>query len=151
MFRKGVLLTTNRSQTTRLIARTLVVSQLMAGLPVLAAPQDRAQPPQQAPTTTAPADRPKDEAHRPPNRTVPTVTPPRTVASLSTTPSNAELSGTRIFSEPLIPMSRGTTAAENAALARAIGEYARTAQGEMVAPLLAFLVIYPQSAWKASL
>ena len=39
----------------------------------------------------------------------------------------------------------------NRALARAIAEYARTGRSEMVAPLLAFLAQYPQTAWRPSL
>ena len=55
------------------------------------------------------------------------------------------------LAEPLVPTPRGTTAAKNRALARAIAEYARIGQSEMVAPLLAFLAQYPQSVWRPSL
>src|SRR4051812_34612532 len=85
------------------------------------------------------------------NRTVPAVTPPPTVYTLPDTPTDAELSAAHIFAEPLLPMSRGTSAAENRALARALRVYANTQRSEMVAPLLQFLSIYPQSAWRASL
>ena len=88
---------------------------------------------------------------RPPNRTVPAVDPPSTVLSLPASPTDAELTRARIFAEPLVPMPRGPTAAEKRALARAIAEYARIGQSEMVAPLLAFLAQYPQSAWRPSL
>ena len=88
---------------------------------------------------------------RPPNRTVPTVDPPSTVLSLPVSPTDAELTHARIFAEPLVPMPRGTTPAENRALARAIAEYARIGRSEMVAPLLAFLAQYPQTAWRPSL
>ena len=48
-------------------------------------------------------------------------------------------------------MPRGTTAAENRALAAAIQEYASVAQSETVAPLLRFLSAFPRSAWRPSL
>src|SRR5207249_8895441 len=85
------------------------------------------------------------------NRTVPQVTPPPTVDTLPDTPSDAELSNAHAFPEPLIPMPRGTTPAENHALALALRTYAAGRRSEMVAPLLQFLSQFPQTAWRASL
>lgn len=65
--------------------------------------------------------------------------------------TDEELSRARIFSEPLVPMPWGTSSAENAALARAIVTYRDTRRSESVAPLLAFLQRFPQSAWRPSL
>src|SRR4051812_45844976 len=113
---------THSSTVTRVLARALVISQLFAGLPAIAAPAQQSPEPTQVPAT-APADPPKEERRITPNRTVPKVTPPPTIASLSATPSDAELTRMRIFAEPLVPMSRGGTPAENAALTRAIREY----------------------------
>ncbi len=142
----------HRSSLARIVARMLVASSALSGLPALAPPlpdrlgQDRA-PARVEP----PVEKPADEKPRPPNRTVPHVDPPTTVLSLSASPTDAELTRARIFAEPLVPMPRGTTAVENSALARAITEYARVAQSDKVAPLLAFLEQYPQSAWRPSL
>ena len=90
-------------------------------------------------------------APRPPNRTVPAVEPPPALSSLPASPTDAELTRARIFPEPLVPMQRPTTRDENAALAQAIRTYAEATQGEMVAPLVAFLARYPDSAWRPSL
>jgi RHS repeat-associated protein len=152
MFRKGMLLK-KRTTTTCVLARALVITQLVAGLPALAAPQDRVAPPPPAAAdpSAPPGSQAKEEARRPPNRTVPSVGPPPTVATLSAVPTDAELTRTRIFSEPLIPMTRPTSTTENAALSRAIRQYANGGNTEKVAPLLAFLAAYPQSAWRPSL
>ena len=88
---------------------------------------------------------------RPPNRTVPPVELPPSLSSLPISPTDAELTRARIFPEPLVPMQRPTTREENAALAQAIKTYADAQQGEMVAPLVAFLTRYPDSAWRPSL
>ena len=150
MFRKGGLVT-NRSKTTRLIAKGLLAAQLMAGLPVFAAPQTVGEQPPlssvDAPSSEATADKPQ----RPPNRTVPAVTPPSTVSTLADTPTNADLSAAHLFSEPLIPMPGPTSRAENRALAIALRAYAAGHRSEMVAPLLQFLSQYPRSAWRPSL
>src|SRR6266511_519658 len=145
-FRKGTVVML-RSSATRAMVRVLVASQLLSGVPALAAPQDRPRASEQAP----PPETRKAEPPRAPNRTVPKVDPPPTVFSLSASPSDAELTRARIFAEPLVPMPHGTTPAENRALARAIDEYAQIGQSEMVAPLLTFLAQYPQSAWRPSL
>ena len=151
MLRKGHVLTT-RSTTTRVLARILVASQLLAGLPVMAASQQPAQErPSQAPAQTESPKDQREESRPAPNRTVPKVTPPPSVFTLSESPSDAELSNAHVFPEPLIPMPRGTTAAENRALARALRQYADGRRSEMVAPLLQFIAQYPRTAWKASL
>ena len=82
---------------------------------------------------------------------MPGVTASPTVFTLPETPTNAELSNAHVFPEPLIPMPRGTTPAENRAFARALRQYAESQRSEQVAPLLQFVSQFPQTAWKASL
>ncbi|PYR13613.1 MAG: type IV secretion protein Rhs, partial [Acidobacteria bacterium] len=128
----------------RAIASILVVGQLFVGMPLTAAPA--------APVAATPAS--QSSATSPtitPNRTIPEVTSPATTFTLSATPTDAELSSAHAFPEPLVPMSRPTTDAENGALAAALTEYAGVGQSELVAPLTRFLSIFPRSAWRASL
>jgi hypothetical protein len=120
----------------------LVASQLVVGIPLAAS------------TSTSTVEQDASKAVQTPivaNRHVPVVSPPPTVETLTDTPTDAELSAAHIFAEPLIPMPRGTTPAENRALAQALRLYASGNRPEMVAPVLQFLSRYPQSAWKASL
>jgi YD repeat-containing protein len=120
----------------------LVASQLALGVPVAAA----------SPASPAAAQEPPPpEPQVTPNRTVPNVMPPATELTLPAVPTDEELTRARIFSEPLVPMPWGTSPEENAALARAILIYRDTRQSEKVAPLLAFLQRFPQSAWRPSL
>src|SRR5438445_10008610 len=115
-FRTGAFVMPH-SSFTRALIYILVASQLLAGVPALAAPSERArldQPAQPAQTTAQP------EAPPGPNRTVPAVTPPPTVFTLRDEPVDADLTSAHIFAEPLIPMPRGTTAAENRALTSAL-------------------------------
>src|SRR6266545_7438872 len=113
-FRKGTVVM-RRSSVTRVVASTLVASQLLTGLPALAAARDHA--PQQQMTNEAESR--KQEKPRAPNRTVPKVDAPPTLSSLPASPTDADLTRARVFAEPLVPMPRGTTEAENRALARA--------------------------------
>src|SRR5438105_3304735 len=131
-----------RGSLIRPIALLLAASQLVLAVPIAASASTRI-PAQDSSTAT--------EKPVVANRTVPVVSPPRTVYTLSDTPTDAELSAAHIFSEPLIPMPRGTTPAENRALAQALRAYADGHRSEMVAPILQFLSRYPQTAWKASL
>src|SRR5882672_10581209 len=120
----------------------LVASQLVVGIPIAASASPSPAAQDAAKVVQAPIVA---------NRHVPVVLPPPTVQTLTDTPTDAELSAAHIFSEPLIPMPRGTTPAENRALAQALRLYANGNRAEMVAPLLQFLARYPQSAWKATL
>ena len=131
-----------RGSLLRPLALLLAASQLVLAVPIAASAATTVVTQDTATATAQPVVA---------NRTVPVVTPPATVYTLSDTPTDAELSAAHIFSEPLIPMPRGTTPAENRALAQALRLYADGHRSEMVAPILQFLSRYPQSAWKASL
>ena len=139
-------LVTNRSSLAYACVGFLAAAHVLFVLPVSAALSERGQ--SQAPP---PVGQPATETPRPPNRTVPNVTSPANVFTLPETPTDAELSNAHVFSEPLIPMPRGTTAAENRSLARALRLYAEARRSEQVAPLLQFVSQFPQTAWKASL
>ncbi|MDE3155354.1 MAG: peptidase C39, bacteriocin processing, partial [Acidobacteriota bacterium] len=123
----------------------LCLAQVWLGTPALTLAAGN-RPTRQTPRAT--------EVSTPPvkaNRTVPKVTPPPTVLALPSRPTDQDLERARIFSEPLVPMPRPTSPDEDAALGRAIMAYAGTHRSEMVAPLIAFLVRYPESAWGPSL
>ena len=84
------------------------------------------------------------------NRTVPNVAAPAPFAGFSSSPTDDEFFRGRIFEEPLVPIGRATTRAENRALARALEIYRRGAP-EAIAPIDAFLQTYPDTPWRASL
>ena len=131
-------------------ARVLVAAQLLTGVPAMATPQEP------APPARPPSRHHRSSQCRAPNRVrrigrSPPVELPPSLSSLPISPTDAELTRARIFPEPLVPMQRPTTREENAALAQAIKTCADAQQGEMVAPLVAFLTRYPDSAWRPSL
>jgi RHS repeat-associated protein len=84
------------------------------------------------------------------NRTVPNVTAPAAFAGFSSSPSDDEFFRGRIFEEPLVPIGRATTGAENRALADALEIYRRGAP-EATASLDVFLQAHPDTPWRASL
>src|SRR5689334_17638794 len=139
--RIAVVISVSRHGLVRPIALLLAAAQLVVAVPMVAA----ASPTRASQDAPAPTEPPVIA-----NRTVPVVTPPPTVATLPETPTDAELSAAHIFAEPLIPMPRGTTPAENRSFAQALRLYAAGRRSEMVAPLLQFLSRYPQSAWRPS-
>src|SRR5262249_27984570 len=72
--------------------------------------------------------------------------------NFSDPPRDDEFLRTGLVAQPLIPTGPNTTSPEeNRGLAAALRAYARHREADDVAPLLAFLERYPQSAWRASL
>jgi RHS repeat-associated protein len=86
-----------------------------------------------------------------PNRTVPNVQPPAQTPSFSDPPADEEFFKARAFAEPLVPMRKATTVAENIALAQAIQIFIARTNHEDVSAINSFLESYPDSAWRASL
>jgi len=101
---------------------------------------------------TSPSEDPnkKEQAIRP-NQTPPSSRPLPPKPAFSASPSDLELRQARVFEEPLVPIGRATTAAENSALARAIDTYVQRGGGEDVSPLERFLADYPETPWRGSL
>ncbi|HMJ67077.1 MAG TPA: hypothetical protein VK615_17165, partial [Candidatus Binatia bacterium] len=85
------------------------------------------------------------------NRTVPSVERPPVRAIFADPPTEAEIFRARIFGEPIVPMSKPSTADENRALAQALLAFLDRANNEDLAGLLGFLSQYPDSTWRASL
>ena len=84
------------------------------------------------------------------NRTVPRVIPPSLVPRFSAAPSDAEISGARVFEERLVPIGR-TSIAENRLLADQLLGYVQSGGNTGLAPFEKFLTTYPSSAWRASI
>jgi RHS repeat-associated protein len=84
------------------------------------------------------------------NRTVPAVTAPPSEPEFSATPTVAEIVRARIFGEPLVPMGE-PSADENRALAQALLTFHRGGGTDWRPTIGAFLLRYPESAWRASL
>jgi hypothetical protein len=84
------------------------------------------------------------------NKTVPRVSPPPARPVFSEAPTAVEIRTARVFTEPLLPIGV-PTAAENAALARAVTAYVTKARASAIEPFTAFLREYPSGAWRASL
>jgi RHS repeat-associated protein len=130
------------------IAAFLVMTQVLAPIPAVAAPQTLTTQPQE-PTVTTPT--PSDSA--PPvtvNRTVPTVIAPPSFPVFSPSPTAGDITRARVFAEPLMPIGEPTSA-ENAALAAAIVTYLRSGQSDAIAPFLSFLAVYRTTVWRPSL
>jgi RHS repeat-associated protein len=126
----------NASTLDRLLARTLVLAQVLSAVPVAA----------QSPAPPQPEPPP---ALREPNRALPKVEPPSSELRLPALPSEADLRRARVFDEGLVPTGR-THALENRALARALESYA-AGDLEDVSALTAFLASHPRTAWRPSL
>jgi RHS repeat-associated protein len=86
-----------------------------------------------------------------PNRTLPSVTPPKTALEFSPNPTVEEISRARVFQEPLVPIGGEPTADENVALAGALLAYAKRDGPDDFASLTGFLEQYPGSPWRAAL
>jgi RHS repeat-associated protein len=84
------------------------------------------------------------------NRTLPAVTAP-TALSFSDEPTDAEFFNSRVFPEPLIPVSGKRDADENRALALALTNFSKAANAEDTDLLTAHLERFPNSPWRASL
>ena len=59
------------------------------------------------------------------NRSIPKVDPPRLALEFSANPTEAEFFRSRVFAEPLVPIGGKPSAAENAALAKALVGHAK--------------------------
>ena len=86
-----------------------------------------------------------------PNRTLPSVTPPKTALEFSPNPTSEEIYRSRVLEEPLVPIGSVPSAEENAALAGALLRYAKRSGPDDFVSLRAFLEQHPQSAWRAAL
>jgi RHS repeat-associated protein len=65
-------------------------------------------------------------------------------------PTDADIFHTRIFLEPLVPIGGETSAAENAALAKALHSYAKRKERDDDHAIQEFLSAFPKSAWRAA-
>jgi RHS repeat-associated protein len=106
-------------------------------------------------TNPGPAFPHAERAPEPPpvtvNRKVPNVKPPRPTLEFAASPTAKEISGARVFEEPLVPVGGEPTSAENGALATALQDYAKRHSPEDFSSLTNFLERYPQSVWNAGL
>lgn len=87
----------------------------------------------------------------PPNRTLPTVDPPRTELAFPAQPEPQDIFRTHVFEEPLVPVGGHPSGAENAALAAALLGYSKRSGPDDFSSLTAFLEKYPASPWRAAL
>jgi YD repeat-containing protein len=69
----------------------------------------------------------------------------------SKSPTDDELSRARVFTEPLIPMTKKPIAGENLALKNAILAFKKKKDLEDVSDLTGFMAAYPKSRWQPSL
>ncbi len=94
-----------------------------------------------------------DERFAPANpiRPLATVGASQSIFELPADPSVEDLFRARVFEEPLVPIGGEPSAAENAALARALLGYANRSGPDDFASLTRFLDEHPQSPWRAAL
>ena len=85
------------------------------------------------------------------NRTLRKVSPPKTGLEFSAEPTTQEISGARVFEEPLVPIGSEPSAGENAALAAALLGYSKRSGPDDFTSLSRFLENYPHSSWAAAL
>jgi hypothetical protein len=117
----------------RALAASLACAQLALGLPISAEQVGK-----KAAAATVP---PKVTV----NRTRPAVTPPTGTPVFSETPTDAEITRARVFSEVLLPAGP-TTGAENRALADLITAYHDAAAPERIDGFAQFVRQHPDSA-----
>ena len=86
------------------------------------------------------------------NRTLPAgiVTGGARARHFSSAPTDEEILRTGILPDPLVPVGKATTPAENAALAQALLAYEQSGSNDDLQPFVAFLAQYPDSAWAPS-
>jgi hypothetical protein len=84
-----------------------------------------------------------------PNRTLPSIEPPKTGLEFSANPTTLEIFRARVFEEPLVPIGGEPSADENAALADALLGYAKRSGPDDFASLTGFLEKHPHSPWRA--
>ncbi|HTB81290.1 MAG TPA: RHS repeat-associated core domain-containing protein [Opitutaceae bacterium] len=87
------------------------------------------------------------------NRTLPSgiVSPGARTHAFSSSPTDDEILRSEILPDPLVPVGKATTPAENAALVQALLRYEQSGANDNLQPFVAFLAQYPDSAWAASL
>src|SRR5262245_16901550 len=117
----------------RAVAATLVLGQVLIGVPVTAAPAKPAPPPVKV------------------NRTVPKVAPPPAMPIFSDAPSAQEITRARVFAEALVPVGGTPSPDENARLAATITAYLRSGATEDVSSFAGFLKAHPETPWRASI
>jgi RHS repeat-associated protein len=79
------------------------------------------------------------------------VTPPPAEPQFSASPTVAEITRARVFSEPLVPVGGEPTAGENLVLARALLTFHRSGGSEWRSTIGDFLLTHPESPWRAGL
>ena len=84
------------------------------------------------------------------NRSVPRVSPPNLRVAFGDSPTTESLAGARIFSEPLVAVGAPPSAADNAALARALEAYALGGAVDRLTLLEGYLATNQASPWRAS-
>jgi hypothetical protein len=136
---------TKRRVSIRALARILVVGQVWSAIPIAHA--EEAPISAEAPTVEAPPEAPPVKV----NRTTPAAEALPSMPQFSSPPTDAELTRVHVFEEPLIPIGRATTAAENTALALAITTYISAGGGEDLSPFERFLAANPETPWRAAL
>jgi hypothetical protein len=122
----------------RALTLLLVVAQVLMAIPTVATASSAMPPAPLAPRVTV-------------NRTVPTVTPPPAEPQFSASPTVAEITRARVFSEPLVPVGGEPTAGENLVLARALLTFHRSGGSEWRSTIGDFLLTHPESPWRAGL
>jgi hypothetical protein len=96
---------------------------------------------------------PKTKAEAAPvriNRTLPAGQGVPSPPIFSSPPTDAEVARVDVFDEPLVPIGRATTPAENQALVAGIQAYIRAGGGEDVAPLENLLATNPETPWRGA-
>jgi len=136
---------TQRPVWIRVLARILVVGQVWAAIPIAHA--EEAPISAEAPTVEAQPEAPPVKV----NRTPPAPQALPATPQFSRPPTDAELARVHVFEEPLIPIGRATTPAENAALALAITTYINAGGGEDLSLFEQYLATNPETPWRAAL
>src|SRR5260221_5808019 len=154
----------------QILVFVLVESQLLVGVPLLAAPADpaRSGEPEAAAGSAAPAEpagaadpapeappvasaKPKPAPPVKVNRTVPKVEPIPQDPVFGAEPKRAEITRARVFGEPLVAVGDTPTVEDNKALAQAIkGFHGNRKEGRPRA-IDGYLQDRPDSPWRASL
>lgn len=130
----------------RSFAVGLVLLQIGAGVPHVAAAEGAWQAPRKTPPS-----RPATKAVPVPvNRKVPRVTPPPTRPVFSAVPTDAEILAARVLPEPLVPIGP-TTPQENVDLAGALTRLHEARETNTMGAVGRFMEGHPTSVWQPSL
>lgn len=149
----------SRTTMKRALSAVLIAAQIAPAVPVRAAAEASSDVFARLGTVLPAAALPLDSPPLAPphvtvNRAVPAVTRPSLVPQFSSPPTDVELHRVRVFVQPLTPVGRATTIAENRALAEAIRGYVQevpTGQPNDMQRFEAFLRRFPDSPWRPSL